>query len=352
VAVNTAAGFAVMFGNGYDSPTGTPYLYALNPQTGALMAKINLCGAVPSACNLSKPNGLSSITSMSTTGALLSGSPNVVYAGDLQGNLWRVDISNTNPADWTVSVLFKAADSLGNAQPITVTPQTTLNPLAPSLTGAMVYFGTGQFLGLPDLSTTKVQSVYGIFDNGTAPATPYTRDDLVQQTMTAVTAMTESGSTTVRLLSGNPVNLPANKGWYVDLSLDAGERVVTDPALFNGTLQITTYQPNPNTCVGGGNAYYMVFNYATGGATTLPQFDWYGNGSITSADLYMGQTVAGMSLGNSYAAAPKMVTMGDQAVVYTTTGAAQVGGLCNGQTCDPGTLNANQLERGAWQELK
>jgi hypothetical protein len=66
----------------------------------------------------------------------------------------------------------------------------------------------------------------------------------------------------------------------------------------------------------------------------------------------MGQTVAGMSLGNSYAAAPKMVTMGDQAVVYTTTGAAQVGGLCNGQTCDPGTLNANQLERGAWQELK
>jgi hypothetical protein len=96
----------------------------------------------------------------------------------------------------------------------------------------------------------------------------------------------------------------------------------------------------------------MVFNYATGGATTLPQFDWYGSGAITSADLYMGGTVAGMSLGNSYAAAPKMVTMGDQAVVYTTTGAAQVGGLCNGTTCDPNTLNADQLARGAWQEIK
>lgn len=352
VAVYTAAGFAVMFGNGYNSPTGTPYLYALNPATGAVMAKINLCGAVPSACNLSQPNGLSNITAMNTTGALLSGNPNVIYAGDLQGNLWRVDISNSNPADWTVSVLFKATDSLGNVQPITVTPQATLNPLAPTLSGAMVYFGTGQFLGLPDLGNTNVQSVYGVFDDGSAPGSPYTRANLVQQTMTAETGTTMTGTNTIRLLSNNPVNLPSNKGWYVDLSLDAGERVVTDPTLFNGTLQITTYQPNANTCVGGGNAYYMVFNYATGGATTLPQFDWYGNGAITSADLYMGQTVAGMSLGNSYAAAPKMVTMGDQAVVYTTTGAAQVGGLCNGQSCDPNTLNADQLARGAWQELK
>jgi type IV pilus assembly protein PilY1 len=342
-----------MFGNGYDSPTGTPYLYALNPQTGAVIAKINLCGAVPSACNSALPNGLSSIASMSTTGALLSGNANVVYAGDLQGNLWRVDISNSNPADWTVSVLFQATDPSGNRQPITVTPQATMNPLAPNLTGAMVYFGTGQLLGLPDLSTTQTQSVYGVFDSGTAPATPYTRTSLVQQTITTETVSTSTGaSTTIRLLSSNPVNLPGNEGWFVDLNVDAGERVVTDPALFNGTLQITTYQPNSNTCVGGGNAYYMVFNYATGGATTLPQFDWYGSGSIGSSDLYNGQTVAGASLGNSYAAAPKMVTLGDQAIVYITTGAAQVDGTCNGTTCDKNELNADPSARGTWEELK
>ncbi|HTT05905.1 MAG TPA: PilC/PilY family type IV pilus protein [Steroidobacteraceae bacterium] len=355
VAVYTAAGFAVMFGNGYDSPTGKPYLYALNPQAGTVMAKIDLCAAVPTACNLSLPNGLSSITSMSTSGALLSGNPNVIYAGDLQGNLWRIDISNSNPADWTVSVLFQATDSSGNRQAITVTPQATMNPLAPRLEGAMVYFGTGQLLGLPDLSTTQVQSVYGVFDSGTAPATPYTRSSLVQQTITTQTATTSSGaSTTIRLLSSNAVNLPASRGWYVDLNVtgSAGERVVTDPALFNGTLQITTYQPNSNTCVGGGNAYYMVFNYATGGATTLPQFDWYGSGTINSADLYDGQTVAGASLGNSYAAAPKMVTLGDQAIVYITTGAAQVDGQCNGTTCDKNELNADPSARGAWEEIK
>ncbi len=355
VAVNTAAGFAVMFGNGYDSPTGMPYIYALNPKTGAVMAKINLCAAVPSACNAAQPNGLSSITSMSTSGALLSGAANVVYAGDLQGNLWRVDISNSNPANWTVSVLFEATDPSGNRQPITVTPQATMNPLAPTLTGAMVYFGTGQLLGLPDLSTTQTQTVYGIFDDGTAPATPYTRMNLVAQTITPETVTNAANvSTTIRLLSSNPVHLPASRGWYVDLNVtgSAGERMVTDPALFNGTLQITTYQPNSNTCVGGGNAYYMVFNYATGGSTTLPQFDWYGSGTIGSSDLYEGQTVAGASLGNSYAAAPKMVTLGDQAVVYITTGAAQVNGQCNGTTCDQNELNADPASRGTWQEIR
>ncbi|MGH7210576.1 MAG: pilus assembly protein, partial [Acetobacteraceae bacterium] len=72
VAVSTAAGFAVMFGNGYNSPTGTPFLYALNPQTGTVMAKIDRCAAVPTACNLAAPNGLSSIVAMNTRGALLA----------------------------------------------------------------------------------------------------------------------------------------------------------------------------------------------------------------------------------------------------------------------------------------
>jgi type IV pilus assembly protein PilY1 len=353
LAVNTGAGFTVMFGNGYNSPTQQPYIYALNPQTGAVMEKISLCAAVPSACNATRANGLSSIVPMTTYGGPLGGPANVVYAGDLQGNLWRVDVSNTNPANWTVTVLFQARDSLGNDQPITVTPVTTLNPLAPQLTGGMVYFGTGQFLGLPDLGTTGVQSIYGVFDSGTPPASPYTRANLAQQTITTQTsATTSTGSKTIRVLSNNPVSLPSVKGWYVDLSTDPGERVVTDPTIFNGTVQVTTYQPNASTCVGGGNAWYMVFNYATGGATSIPQFDWYGQNAINGNDLYRGQTVAGMSLGNSYAAAPKMVTMGQQAVVYTTTGEAEVGGLCGGASCIPQTLNSDQSSRGAWQEIR
>jgi type IV pilus assembly protein PilY1 len=361
IAVDTGAGFAVVFGNGYDSPSGTPYIYALSPQTGAIMAKINLCGAVPTACNLAAPNGLSSVAAMNTN-ALLGAPANVLYAGDLQGNLWRVNISGSIPADWTVSVLFQARDPSGNPQPITVTPAASLNPLVPTLKGTMVYVGTGQFLSVADLGNTQTQTVYGVFDSGTPPVSPITRTNLTQQTMSSVAVTTTAGNaTTIRLLSSNPVLLPSTKGWYVDLSLDPGERVITDPSLFNGTLQLTTYQPNPNPCVAGGQAWYMVFNYATGGATTVQQFDWNQNGSVTGADLHLGSTVAGVSLGTAYAAAPKLITGAGGAVAYTTTGAGETttganAGQCSAipgtTSCIPSWSNTDNSAHGSWQEVR
>jgi len=355
----TAAGFAVVFGNGYNSPTGQPYLYFLNPQTGALITKINLCAAVAAGtCNAALANGLSSVTVVNTNG-LPSQPSNVVYAGDLQGNLWRVDISNSNPSNWTVSVLFQARDSLGNPQPITVPPAVSLNPLAPQLTGTMVYFGTGQFLALSDLTNTNVQSVYGVFDSGAAPATPLLRTNLQAQTLSAVPNVTNAAGQTVQLrqLSANPVLLPTKKGWLVDLLLDAGERVVTQPTLFNGTLQVVSFQPNTSICTAGGQSWYMVFNYATGGATTLPQFDWNGGNSVTSADLYNGATVAGLALGTAYSAAPKLITGVNGAMAYVTSGQGEIvtgplAGTCNGGSCIPGLANADLKGRGSWVEVR
>ncbi len=361
VAVKTAAGFAIMFGNGYDSTPGVPILYAINPQTGAVMAQIELCAAVPAACNGALPNGLSAVVAANSHGQL-SADSDLVYAGDLQGNLWRVNISNANPANWSVSVLFQARDPSGNPQPITVAPVVSLNPLVPTLTGMMVYFGTGQFLGIPDLTNVQVQTIYGVFDAGTAPAMPLLRASLVQQTMTSTAVTNMAGfSTTIRQLSANPVNLPAKKGWYVDLSLVSGERDVTDPTLFNGTLQVTTFQPNGSTCTGGGNAWYTIFNYATGGATVEQQFDWNFQNTVNNNDLYMGQTVAGVSLGTAYAAGPKMVTGAGGAMVYTTSGAGEVTQGANAGTCTsiggttsciPNWANIDSQSHGAWTEVR
>jgi len=348
---STAAGFAVFFGNGYNSPTGTPYLYALNPQTGAVIAKINLCTQVPAACSGAAPNGLSNVVLMNTFGSL-SQPANVLYAGDLQGNVWRVDISNANPAQWSATVLFQARDSLGNPQAITTTPAVTLNPLYPTQTGVMVYVVTGQFLGLNDLSTTQVQTIYGIFDSGAAAASPLLRGNLVQQTMSSTTTTTVSGSTlNVRLLSNNIVSLPAVKGWFVDLSLASGERVFNDPILFNGTLQVVSYQPNTSSCTAGGTSYYMVFSYATGGRTTSPQFDVNGDGKVTSADLVGGQTVAGFKI-NGYASNVTALRGGGNGgqAYYSYTPP------CTGAGCGPPGIpniaQATTIGRGAWQEIR
>jgi type IV pilus assembly protein PilY1 len=325
----------------------------INGTTGGL----NLCTQVPTACSSSLPNGLASITAVNTSG--LSSSPaNIVYAGDLQGNLWRVDISNSKPANWTATVLFQARDPSGNRQPITVQPAVTLNPLAPNLRGLMVYFGTGQFLSVADLSNTQTQTVYGVFDAGTASATALTRSALVQQTMTAVTATNpiNNATETLRELSSNPVLLPSKSGWYVDLTLLSGERDISAPVIFNGSVQLTTYQPSPSPCTAGGAAYLMVFNYITGGATTQPQFDWTGGTSVSSADLFNGNVVSGVSLGTTFSAGIKMMTGANGAVGYTSNGAAENNGTCttipSTTSCIPNWPNKDTRAHGAWQEIR
>ena len=111
---STPVGWTVFVGNGYNSPTQKPFLFALNAQTGATVSKIDLCAAVPTACNLTASNGLSTVIAVNS-GGQLAGFANIVYAGDLQGNLWRVDVSNPNPAMWTATVMFQARDPLGNS---------------------------------------------------------------------------------------------------------------------------------------------------------------------------------------------------------------------------------------------
>jgi type IV pilus assembly protein PilY1 len=312
---NTPVGWTVFVGNGYNSPTQKPFLFTLNAQTGATLSKIDLCAAVPTACNLGASNGLSTVIAVNS-GGQLAGYANIVYAGDLQGNLWRVDVSNANPAMWTVTVLFQARDPLGNPQPITTSPVASLNPRYPQVLGTMVFFATGQLLGVPDLADVNVQTIYGIYDPPATYATPLVSpvprtagSSLVEQFLSIPTS---NGQVVVD--TGNAVTIPTNKGWFVDLTLNSGERVVTDPRLEGGgTLVLTSYVPSTNVCDAGGSSYLYMINYATGGSFTSPQFDLNGDHVINGSDsvlLNSGLTgnPVGMALGNVFAAAPTIRT--------------------------------------------
>jgi type IV pilus assembly protein PilY1 len=280
VLANTNAGTLLFVGNGYDSTNEKPFLYALNPQTGVTLTKVDLCAAVPTACNLSVANGLSTATVVNTSGQSTA-SANMVYAGDLQGNLWRIDISDPVPTNWTVSVILQARDSLGNPQPITTPPTVTLNPRYPQLAGTMVFVGTGQLLGIPDLANTKVQSIYGVYDPPGGYATPLTRSSLVQQFLTSATI----GGVNVATVTNNAVSIPTTKGWFIDLTLNPGERVVNPPQLKSGTIIVTSTVPAPNSCSQGGLSFSYFINFATGSAFTTPQFDVNGDHVLNNSDM-------------------------------------------------------------------
>jgi type IV pilus assembly protein PilY1 len=316
--VNTAAGWMVVVGNGYNSPNQKPVLYGLNPQTGAILAKVDLCAAVPSACNTTLANGLSSAAVVNSYGQV-SAPANMVYAGDLQGNVWRIDTSDANPTNWIVSVLYQALDPGGAPQPITTVPAVTLNPKFPNVLGTMVYVGTGQLLGVPDLSTTQIQTIYGIYDppSGATPPIGFAgipnrnnlqRQVLASENVAGVSVRTVPNPSTVTL----PPTSGAVRGWYMDLSLNPGERAVTDPEIESpGGVVFTTYQPNPNVCSGGGNSYLMVLNFASGAAFPLPELDVTGDGKLDLSDVpSSGNMPVGMLLGPVYASTPTLLPSG------------------------------------------
>ena len=337
---DTAAGFAVFFGNGYNSPTQTPYLYALNPQTGAVLAKINLCGAVPTACDTANANGLSSVVLTNTTGAM-GNFATLLYAGDLQGNLWRVDISSATPANWSATLLFQARDSTGAVQPITTTPATSLNPLYPRIPGTMVYIGTGQLLGLSDLTTTQTQTVYGIYDSGAG--TTVLRSNLRQQIMSLY-----SGNSALRVITSNTVNIPSVPGWYVDFTLLSGERIVTDPVVDSGAVIVTSNSPSYSLsqCTAGDTAWLNEFNYSTGGKFPTPQFDTNGSGSVNASDV----NASGLLLGSVFASSPSITTLSGAGAGTSGTRVKEIG--TSSSTIKNVAEKGASQQRTSWWELR
>jgi type IV pilus assembly protein PilY1 len=356
---NTSAGTLLFVSNGYDSTNEKPFLYALNPQTGLTFFKVDLCAAVPTACNLGVANGLSTAIVVNTSGQS-SAFANVAYAGDLQGNLWRVDISNPIPTSWTVSVILQARDLAGNRQPITAAPVATLNPKYPQIAGTMVFVGTGQLLGIPDLANANTQTIYGVFDPPAGYATPLTRSDLVQQMLSTGTVGT-APPVVVATVTNNAVSIPTNKGWFIDLTLNVGERVINPPVIKNGTLIITSTQPSPNSCTQGGVSYAYFINFATGSSFTTPQFDANGDGVVTVAGDTVGAThivPLGIELGTGFYAGVTLEHTGSpNPSGCGLAGCSQPGNLgywcqAGNATCTPRTILGPNTRRISWWEVR
>jgi type IV pilus assembly protein PilY1 len=247
--------WVVLLTSGYNNinpGSGQGFLYVLKAGTGAIISKIGTGTGTTTT-----PSGLAKISAWND--APSSNRATYVYGGDLQGNLWRFDINNSATATIGTGYVMDFAvldDPLGNPQPITTAP------VLGKISGYRVIFvGTGQYLGSPDLSTTLVQSEYAIKDDNATTTlvnpggSPRNSTTLVQQTLT-----TANG---VRTASNNPVDFTTGRGWYVDFP-DSGERVNIDGKLVQGTLLVPTIVPSNTVCAPGGYGWLNYFNYQTG----------------------------------------------------------------------------------------
>jgi len=306
VIVKSKVGWVVIFGNGYNSTNESSVLFVLDALTGTLLRKIDT-GFNPS-------NGLSTPAPVDVNGDSIV---DYIYAGDLQGNMWKFDLTDSAPASWEVAYnpkpLFRAMDGAvtPNYQPITIKPDVMTHC---SETGYIVAFGTGKYLGSTDLADTKTQTLYGIWDYGddadnneyvgsfqrastsqlsnpSHPGTTLLEQTVVFQggvgtnTLRVVSDETPSWDTVADGTSGQNPDPSKNVGWYLDLPTSK-ERVVRDLLIRGGKVITTSSIPQTNSpCVAGGESWLMELNACTGGRMSTPQIDINQDGLISDLDL-------------------------------------------------------------------
>ena len=272
--------WAVIIGNGYNNTDADGYASATgHASLFILFIEEGIDGSWATSGDYKKidtgegstttPNGLATPTPIDTDG---DGDIDVVYAGDLEGNMWRFDVSNlSSPSS---DILFTAKDSSNNPQPITSAPVVTRHPY----TGYMIGFATGKYLELSDISTTATQTIYGIWDQG---STVTNRSKLVEQTVIDTQTI---GSNRFRITSTEAVDYTSTKkGWFMDLP-ESGERVDLNPVIRDKRFVFVTRTPSSAPCVAGGTSWLMELDYLSGGRLDVSPFDVNGDGIINSLD--------------------------------------------------------------------
>ena len=271
-------------GYGVGNATGRAMLFVLDAETGALLKKIDTAAGTALL-----PNGLSSPAAIDSSG---DGIVDIVYAGDLNGNLWKFDLLSATATNWGLGNGGAALFSTPGGQPITSRPDVTRFPRG----GFLVGFGTGRYLAPGDQTDTGAQSVYAIRDSGVDGSVLLA--DLQQQ---SIVGTTTAGGVQYRLSThavdqpldtlltnevkiSRPDYLMQKKGWYLNLPT-TGERVVADARFRAGRLIFVSMIPDTSVaCAFGGTGWLLEFDAITGNRLDSATFDTNNDRAVDVAD--------------------------------------------------------------------
>jgi type IV pilus assembly protein PilY1 len=261
-------GTAVFFiGGGYSADhSAGKALIAVNVLTGAVVKTFtsNMDYAVTSTAKL--------------VDADHNGFVDKVYVGDLGGQMWRFGQVTTdaesNPLsfpdvdeninNWSGQILFTAPNyTIGETtyrRKFFYPPSVTLEKGYD-----LVFMGTGDRENACD-TDTAADRIYCLKDAHGASA--FSETDLVDVTDP------NAAAPDLTLADGDvDSNSSDDQGWYIRLvdnsgltEVAEGEKVLAEGMVFYKTYYVTTFTPNDNACVPGGNAKIYAIDYETGAA--------------------------------------------------------------------------------------
>lgn len=326
--------WAVVMGNGYNSKNERPVLLIQYLDGDKSLKKIVATGSQtvsspinPTADTNVIENGLSAPRLVDLNS---DGKADVVYAGDLKGNLWKFDLTSTVASNWNVAEFNGTRKPLFVAtypptvarQPISVPPTVKANDRGAG--GMMVAFGTGVNFTDSHRTSTAVQSVYSIHDNtkykqttagnlevntdttagGVIATAVSDRTNLVEQVMETGTAGIQGGlsNSDQRFwkMSSYAVNYDSTagavkKGWYFDFQV-TGERVLKPMNFFDSSNNMMVWSNTPayggsatseESCEPTGTpekAYLTLFNIMDGRRPSVQIMNTDGNAYFSTTD--------------------------------------------------------------------
>ncbi|MGL6071272.1 pilus assembly protein, partial [Craterilacuibacter sp.] len=280
------ARYAVIAGNGLNQAAGAAGLYIIyldRPAAGGKPVYRRIpVAADPSGATVR--NGLMNPSAVDNDG---DGITDYVYAGDIQGRLWKFDLRDNSPANWKVAngtataplPLFEAhvLDQDGNgkdgaAQPIVAAPLVIRHPAG----GLQLLFGTGALFNDSDRGSTNPNYFYGLRDplDGTTLGTSATAGLSAQ-------ALGEQLSAS-KLYQDSSRNVCGSKGWYLPMA--NLEKTTYRAAIVQGRVQFTSLQLAGDNCSSSGKTWITEVEAFCGKAPSKPIFDTNGDGKVNGSD--------------------------------------------------------------------
>lgn len=283
--------WAVIFGNGYGSATGDAGIFVMVVSSGGTESFYYIgTGVTGTAAGVQGVNGIASPSPADLDGDHVT---DYVYAGDLLGNVWRFDLTSSDPTQWTVGSTPVFTEPSGH--PITTKVLVVSTNASSGPPRIMLTFGTGRKIPLtnttPQTYASGTHALYGIWDWNVTfwnskSMTQYaglasipsaiSLSTLQQQTLTLNTTSgaLDASSNTVCWANTTPTCTTSPQyGWYMTLP-GASEQVVFNPLVYLNALIVNTTIPANNsllsckTLTDTGNT--IGISVSTGGA--IPGF--------------------------------------------------------------------------------
>ncbi|HGG9736663.1 TPA: PilC family type IV pilus tip adhesin, partial [Neisseria meningitidis] len=238
--------YAAFLASGYatkkiDDSTNKTALYVYDLENnGTLIRKIEV------------KDGKGGLSSPTLVDKDLDGTVDIAYAGDRGGSMYRFDLSNQDPNQWSVRAIFEGT------KPITSAP--AISQLKDK---RVVIFGTGSDLSEDDVLSTSEQYIYGIFDDDTVANNVNVKlsglgGGLLEQEL-------KQEDKTLFLTDYKRSDGSGSKGWVVKLK--GGQRVTVKPTVVLRTAFVTIHKyTGTDKC--GAETAILGINTADGGKLT------------------------------------------------------------------------------------